>query len=63
MRSSSYTPAGRRSLPEPPPTAPTHSPTLPSSPRAQVVVKGAGLDPQAVKAAVAKSGKATELWQ
>lgn len=29
----------------------------------KVVVKGAGLDPAAVKAGVAKSGKATELWQ
>jgi copper chaperone len=29
----------------------------------KVVVKGANLDAAAVKAGVAKSGKATELWQ
>ena len=29
----------------------------------KVTVRGAGLDPAAVKEGVAKSGKATELWQ
>lgn len=29
----------------------------------KVLVKGANLDPAAVKEGVAKSGKATELWQ
>lgn len=33
------------------------------APAFQVVVKGSGLDPATVKAAVAKSGKATEFWQ
>lgn len=38
---------------------PVHIPLGPT----QVVVKGSGLDPAAVKAAVAKSGKATDFWQ
>lgn len=35
----------------------------PTRRRPQVVVKGSNLDPAAVKEGVAKSGKATELWQ